>query len=61
MEVVRGQERDCGQDVRGEVSSEKRERLDALARAGKGPAQLLTRARILLKAGASAFAAGDLS
>ena len=32
------------------LSAEERERLRALVRAGKSPAQLLTRARILLKA-----------
>ena len=35
------------------LSAEERERLEALVRAGKSPAQLLTRARILLKADAS--------
>jgi len=35
------------------LSAEERERLEALARAGKSPAQLLTRARILLKADVS--------
>jgi hypothetical protein len=36
-----------------ELSVEERERLEALVRAGKSPAQLLTRARILLKADVS--------
>ena len=35
------------------LSAEERERLEALVRAGKSPAQLLTRARILLKADVS--------
>ena len=35
------------------LSAVERERLEALVRAGKSPAQLLTRARILLKADAS--------
>jgi hypothetical protein len=35
------------------LSAEERERLEGLIRAGKSPAQLLTRARILLKADAS--------
>ena len=36
-----------------ELSAEERERLEALVRAGKSPAQLLTRVRILLKADVS--------
>ncbi len=36
-----------------ELSAEERGRLEALVRAGKSPAQLLTRARILLKADVS--------
>jgi len=40
-----------------ELSGEERERLDAMVRAGKSSAQLLTRARILLKADVSE--AGD--
>jgi hypothetical protein len=35
------------------LSSEERERLESLVRAGKSPAQLLTKARILLKADVS--------
>jgi hypothetical protein len=35
------------------LSGEERERLESLVRAGKSPAQLLTKARILLKADAS--------
>ena len=35
------------------LGAEERERLEALVRAGKSPAQLLTRARILLKADVS--------
>jgi len=35
------------------LSAEERDRLEALVRAGKSPAQLLTRARILLKADVS--------
>ena len=35
------------------LSSEERERLEFLVRAGKSPAQLLTKARILLKADVS--------
>jgi len=34
-----------------ELSAEERQRLEAMVRAGKGSAQILTRARILLKAG----------
>ena len=40
-----------------ELSAEERERLEAMVRAGKGSAQILTRARILLKADVSE--AGD--
>jgi hypothetical protein len=40
------------------LSAEERERLEALVRAGKSPAQLLTRARILLKADVSAAGEG---
>jgi hypothetical protein len=36
-----------------ELGAEERERLEALVRAGKSPTQLLTRARILLKADVS--------
>ena len=39
------------------LSGEERERLEAMVRAGKGSAQILTRARILLKADVSE--AGD--
>jgi hypothetical protein len=35
------------------LSAEERERLEAMTRAGKHPAQLLTKARILLKADVS--------
>jgi len=45
MELIRGRERDCGQEIRG--SAEQR------GTRGKSPAQLLTKARILLKADVS--------
>ena len=53
MEVIRGRERDCRQEVRGAVDAEERARLDELIRKGKRSAQLLTKARILLKADVS--------
>ena len=40
------------------LSGEERERLESLVRAGKSPAQLLTKARILLKADVSAAGEG---
>ena len=40
-----------------ELSAQERERLEAMVRAGKGSAQILTRARVLLKADVSE--AGD--
>ena len=40
------------------LSAEERERLEALVRAGKSPARLLTRARILLKADVSGAGEG---
>jgi len=53
MELIRGRERDCGQKYLVRLSGEERERLESLVRAGKRPAQLLTKARILLKADVS--------
>jgi hypothetical protein len=50
MEVIRGRERDCRQEIRGQVDAEERDRLNELIRKGKRSAQLLTKARILLKA-----------
>jgi hypothetical protein len=54
-EMIRGQERDRGQVKKYVVrlSGEERERLEALVRAGKNSAQIVTRARILLKADVS--------
>src|SRR5262245_33284954 len=48
-----GWEGDCGKEVHCEVSSEEREQLETLIRKGKGPAQRLLKARILLKADVS--------
>ena len=53
MEVIRGRERDCRQEIRGQVDAEERDRLNELIRKGKRSAQLLTKARILLKADVS--------
>ena len=53
MELIRGGQRDCGQEIRGSAGGEERERLESLVRAGKSPGQLLTKARILLKADGS--------
>ena len=53
MEVIRGRERDCRQEIRGEADAEEREQLYDLIRSGKRSAQLLTKARILLKADVS--------
>jgi hypothetical protein len=51
MEVIRGRERDCRQEIRGvRLDAEERDRLNELIRKGKRSAQLLTKARILLKA-----------
>jgi hypothetical protein len=52
--MIRGGEGDCGQEVCCEVKHRgARDQLEALTCAGKHPAQLLTRARILLKADVS--------
>src|SRR5262249_35615792 len=48
-----GWEGDCGKEVHCEVSSEEREQLETPIRKGKGPAQRLLKARILLKADVS--------
>ena len=53
MEVIRGRERDCRQEIRGQADAEERDRLNELIRKGKRSAQLLTKARILLKADVS--------
>src|SRR6201982_1862913 len=54
MEVIRGRERDCRQEIRGvRLDAEERDRLNELIRKGKRSAQLLTKARILLKADVS--------
>jgi hypothetical protein len=52
MELIRGRERDCGQKYLVRLSGEERERLESLVRASEQetPAQLLTKAGILLKA-----------
>jgi hypothetical protein len=51
MEVIRGRERDCRQEIRGvRLDAGERDRLNELIRKGKRSAQLLTKARILLKA-----------
>jgi Homeodomain-like domain len=52
MEVIRGRERDCRQDVV-RLDAEERDRLNELIRKGKRSAQLLTKARILSKADVS--------
>ncbi len=51
METIRGQERDRRQEIRGSV--DEREKLSEFIRSGKRSAQLLTKARILLKADVS--------
>jgi hypothetical protein len=49
MEVIGGQEGNCGQKYMAKLSAEEREQLEALIHAGKSSAQTLTRARILPK------------
>jgi hypothetical protein len=53
MEVIAGQEGNCGQKYVVKLIAEEREQLEALIYAGKSSAQTLTRARILLKADVS--------
>src|SRR5208282_3478752 len=53
MEVIRAGKEIAGKKYVVKLTIEERERLDALIRAGKSSAQLLTRARILLKADVS--------
>ena len=55
--LIRGQQRGCRQEVRGEAERGGPRRLEAFIRKGKRAALLLTRARILLKADVSE--AGD--
>ena len=50
MEVIRGGEGDCGQEVCGEVERRGARSAGGDAGSGKHPAQSLTKARILLKA-----------
>ena len=51
MEVIRGRERDCRQEIRGQARrGGTRPTFNELIRKGKRSAQLLTKARILLKA-----------
>ena len=58
MEVIRGRERDCRQEVRSAVEREEHAQLDELIRKGKRSAQLLTKARILLKVDVSELGEG---
>ena len=51
MEVIRGRERDCRQEIRGQLDAEERDRLQRAICKGKRSAQLLTKARILLEGG----------
>jgi len=53
MELIRGGKEIGVKKYVVRLSSEERERLESLVRAGKSPAQLLTKARILLKADVS--------
>ena len=53
MEAIRGREKDCRQEIRGQAHAEERDRLNELIRKGKCSAQLLTKARVLLKADVS--------
>src|SRR5437764_14086097 len=53
MEVIRGRERDAVKKYVVRLDAEERDRLKELIRKGKRSAQLLTKARILLKADVS--------
>ena len=53
MEVIRGRERDCRQEIRGQARRGGTRSTNELIRKGKRSAQLLTKARILLKADVS--------
>ena len=53
MEVIRGRERDCRQEIRGQARRGGTRSTGELIRKGKRSAQLLTKARILLKADVS--------
>ena len=50
MEVIRGRERDCRQEIRGQARRRGTRSTQRVIRKGKRSAQLLTKARILLKA-----------
>ena len=56
MEVIRGRESDCRQEIRGQARRGGTRSAHELIRKGKGSAQLLTKARILLKADVSELA-----
>ena len=53
MEVIRGRERDCRQEIRGSIERGGAREALGVNRSGKRSAQLLTKARILLKADVS--------
>ena len=52
MEVIRGWERDCGLEIRGEAERRGARSARSFVHAGQSRAQLLTRARILLSSAA---------
>src|SRR6201982_3084258 len=59
MEVIRGRERDCRQEIRGvRLDAEERDRLNELIRKGKRSAQMRKKARILLNADVSELGEG---